>query len=516
MPPAHDYAHELMKADSSERDFAGWLARHYQAATVATILALVAIRLLCAAAAPLSADEALYWLWSKHLAGGYFDHPPVNPVLIRLGTTLFGDTEFGVRVVGVLLALPASFAVWRAGAILFDDERVGARAALYFNLTLVLAIGSLLATPDNPLVIATAFLLLALAKLYQTGRGAWWLAIGLAFGVGLLSKYTTVFFAVSILVWLLLAPSERKWLATPWPWLSGVIAIVVFSPTLIWNAQHHWASFLFHYHRRMTAHEWSSHYFADFFAAQIGMATPFVFVLGAMGLVGLWRGQGGTRSARVLVNAMVWPIVAYFTWHTLHDRVEGNWPEPIFVAFVIAAAVAVERIAWRGTWAAVANISRRLAVPVALAIAAAIYLQALFGLAPLGPTDPTAAKLGAGWRELAAQIDAIRQRVGAPVVLTTDYGYTGWLAFYLPSHPPVEQINGRLRYVSAPEPDPALFRGAMIYVCAVPCSDIASLQQRFRTVELLDTLPRSRRGVQIQEYQVYRLAGPVGPPLDPP
>src|SRR5215469_6039323 len=127
---------------------------------------------------PLSFDESLYWLWSKHIVGGYLDHPPVNPILIRIGTTLFGDTAFGVRVVGVLLALPASFAVWRAGAILFDDERVGARAALYFNLTLALAIGSILATPDNPLLIATACLLLALAKLYRTGRGAWWLAVG--------------------------------------------------------------------------------------------------------------------------------------------------------------------------------------------------------------------------------------------------------------------------------------------------------------------------------------------------
>jgi 4-amino-4-deoxy-L-arabinose transferase-like glycosyltransferase len=516
MPAARDDAHALVKTDSSERDFADLLARHYQAATVATILALVAIRLVCAAAAPLSADEALYWIWSKHIAGGYLDHPLVNPVLIRIGTTLFGDTAFGVRVVGVLLALPASFAVWRAGRILFDDDRVGARAALYFNLTLALAVGSILATPDNPLLIATACLLLALAKLYQTGRGAWWLAVGLAFGVGLLSKYTMVFFAVSILVWLLLVARERKWLATQWPWLSAVIAIVVFSPTLIWNAQHHWASFLFHYHRRMTGHEWSPHYFADFFAAQVGMATPFVFVLGAMGLIGMWRGQGGTPSARVLVNAMVWPTVVYFTWHTLHDRVEGNWPEPIFVAFVIAAAVAVERIAWRGAWATLANISRWLAVPVALAIAAAIYVQALFGVVPLGPADPTAAKLGAGWRELGAQIDAIRTRVGAPVVLTTDYGHTGWLAFYLPSHPPVEQINGRLRYVSAPEPDRALFRGPVIYVCSVRCGDIPMLQQRFRTVELLETLPRSRRGVPIQEYQVYRLADPIGPPLDPP
>ena len=134
--------------------------RRYETTVAVAIFVLVGVRLACAAFTPLSFDESLYWVWSKHIAGGYYDHPPINPILIRLGTTLFGNTEFGVRVFGVLLALPASFAVWRAGAILFDDERVGATAALYFNLTLVMAVGSVLATPDNPVVIATTFLLL--------------------------------------------------------------------------------------------------------------------------------------------------------------------------------------------------------------------------------------------------------------------------------------------------------------------------------------------------------------------
>lgn len=489
--------------------------RRYETTVIIAIVILVGVRLACAAFTPLSFDESLYWVWSKHVAGGYYDHPPVNPILIRLGTTLFGNTEFGVRVFGVLLALPASFAIWRAGAILFDDERVGATAALYFNLTLAMAVGSVLATPDNPVLIATTFLLLTLAKLQQTGRGAWWLAIGLAFGIGMLSKYTTIFFAVNILIWLLLVREQRKWLLTPWPWISGVIALAVFSPTLIWNAQHHWASVLYQYNR-LVVHEWSLRYLGEFFGAQIGMATPFVFVLGAMGLVGLSRGQGGSFSARVLINAMIWPILIYFVWHTFHGRVEGNWPEPIYVPFVIAAAVAVERIKWNGVWALVENVSQRLAVPVGLGIAAVIYVQGVFGIFPLGMADPTAAKLGAGWRELGAQLDDVRKRLGAPIVLTYDYGLASWLAFYLPSHPPVEQINLRMRYVNAPDPDPALFDGPIMYVCTVFCADIPALQKRFTSVELTDSLTRSRHGVRLQDYQVYRLSGPIGPPLDPP
>jgi 4-amino-4-deoxy-L-arabinose transferase-like glycosyltransferase len=494
---------------------AAFRERRYETAVAVTILVLVGVRLACAALTTLSFDEALYWVWSKHIAGGYYDHPPINPILIRLGTTLFGNTELGVRVFGVLLALPASWAVWRSGAILFDDERVGATAALYFNLTVVMAVGSAIATPDNAVVVTTTFLLLTLAKLYQTGRAAWWLAIGVAFGVGMLAKYTTIFFAVGILAWLVLVPELRKWLVTPWPWLSGLIALVVFSPTLIWNAQHHWASVLYQYNR-LVVHEWSLRYFGEFLATQIGMATPPIFVLGAMGLVALLRGHGGALGARVLINAMVWPIVVYFVWHTFHGRVEGNWPEPIFVAFVIVAAVAVERIQWTGGWASLASWSQRLAVPVGLGIAALIYAQAVFGVFPLGPTDPTAHILGAGWRQLGVQMDQERQRLGAPVVLTLDYGLASWLAFYMPSHPPVEQINGRMRYVNAPEPDPALFSGPIMYVCMVECGDIPALRRRFATVEPVGALTRTRHGVDLQDYLIYRMRGPIGPPLDPP
>ena len=80
----------------------------------------------------------------------------------------------------------------------------------------------------------------------------------------MLSKYTTIFFSVSILAWLLLVPEMRRWLLTPWPWLAGVIALIVFSPTLIWNAQHHWASVLYQYNR-LVVYEWSVRYFGEFF-----------------------------------------------------------------------------------------------------------------------------------------------------------------------------------------------------------------------------------------------------------
>src|SRR6202051_1016125 len=98
--------------------------------TALTLLTLVALRLIAAAWTPLTFDEAYYWMWSRHLAGGYYDHPPMGAFVLRLGTMIAGDTELGVRLVSILLALPMSWAVYRAAAILFGGEGVAATAAL--------------------------------------------------------------------------------------------------------------------------------------------------------------------------------------------------------------------------------------------------------------------------------------------------------------------------------------------------------------------------------------------------
>ena len=80
--------------------------------TVLIVLALVALRLVAAAFTPITFDEAYYWMWSKALAGGYYDHPPMVALVIRLGTLIAGDTELGVRLVSILLALPMSWAMY--------------------------------------------------------------------------------------------------------------------------------------------------------------------------------------------------------------------------------------------------------------------------------------------------------------------------------------------------------------------------------------------------------------------
>src|SRR5258708_13264912 len=93
-----------------------------------------------------------------------------------------GDTELGVRLVSILLALRMSWAVYRTAAILFGGVRVAATATMLLNVTLMAAVGTLIVTPDAPLLVASSFVLFCLAKVLATERGPWWPPVGAPLG----------------------------------------------------------------------------------------------------------------------------------------------------------------------------------------------------------------------------------------------------------------------------------------------------------------------------------------------
>jgi Dolichyl-phosphate-mannose-protein mannosyltransferase len=487
----------------------GRLARN----TSLTILALVALRLIAAAMTPITFDEAYYWMWSKHLAGGYYDHPPMVAFVIRAGTMIAGDTEFGVRLVSILLALPMSYAVWRAAEILFGGERVAATAAILLNVTLLAAVGTLIVTPDAPLLVASSFVLFFLAKVLETGRGAWWLAVGVAVGAALLSKYTALFFGLAILIWLVTVPSQRRWLITPWPYLGGLVALAIFAPVIIWNADHQWVSFIKQM-GRARIEDFRPAFIAELAPTQVAFATPLVFILGAMGLHALAFRKAGALPARVLVNAMFWTITVYFVWHSLHARVEANWFAPVYPAFAVAAAVAAHRVTWEPRLTRTVDVCLRWAQPVGIVMFVALIVQANTGILSGFRRDATVRSVGVGWRELAGEIEKVRARTGATCVLAPDYGTTGWLAFYLPRGTCVIQPTQRIRWVNMGEPEPAQLAGPLLYVDEVFPSPRPYVKETFGRVERVAELQRKRGPLVIETYAIDLLQAPKRDVLD--
>ena len=202
-----------------------------------------------------------------------------------------------MRFVSVAASVAASWAVWRSGVLLLGNERSGALACLFFNLTFMVAAESMAATPDALILAASAFVLFTMAKLDVTRDGRWWLAVGFAAGVALFSKYTAFFLCGGIGLWLIATPQGRPWFRTIWPYLGGVLALAFLVPNLMWNANHDWISFKFQFGRISKAEKRAWRFILEFVGEPVRIASPFILVLGAMSFA---RELRFVRAARPL------------------------------------------------------------------------------------------------------------------------------------------------------------------------------------------------------------------------
>jgi 4-amino-4-deoxy-L-arabinose transferase-like glycosyltransferase len=210
------------------------------------ILLATAVRLAMAHAIGLGVDESYMVAAGRTLRWGYFDHPPIAWWLSWGAAHLFGsEAPVVVRLPFVLLGAASTWMVARLGTDL-ADRRAGLWAALAFTCAPVLGFTSASwVLPDGPLDAALLAMALCLVRALRWGGWGWWLGSGLFAGLALMSKYTAVLTLAGALVYLLTQPGHRRWLARPQPWVAGLLALAVFSPVVLWNAEHGWASLAF-------------------------------------------------------------------------------------------------------------------------------------------------------------------------------------------------------------------------------------------------------------------------------
>jgi|tagenome__1003787_1003787.scaffolds.fasta_scaffold20988780_5 4-amino-4-deoxy-L-arabinose transferase-like glycosyltransferase len=473
--------------------------RALPAALAWLIAFLTLLRVITAACLPLSFDEAYFWLWSRHLAISYFEHPPLIALAIRAGTALLGDTSLGVRLIPLLASIAASFALWRAAVVIFEDHTSAWTACAFFNLTLMMASQGMGATPDVFVLMASAWLLWCVAELERTDYGWWWLVAVLALGVALLAKYTAFFLALSLAFWLIAAPRGRRWLASPWPYAAALLALTFLGPNLVWNQAHHWISFAYQF-GRIGAERRSSLHLLEFFASQLALASPIILVLALITLGRETRKQ--FQRPLGMSAALVWPGLLYFCLHSLHDRVQGNWPSFIYPGLAILAAAAV-----KNAQGPVMRWSGRLAVPVASLILAFSYLQTWTGLLPVGKVDPIARMTAVGFGPIAEKISALARSEHAAALVTTRYVNTGWLAFYVRPHLAVLQAAEEYRWTDVPAAGPKLLNSPLVYVTEHPERELRFVQRYFSRVIFSGCSPRMRSGVRVDNFCLYTLRG---------
>lgn len=479
---------------------------------VLLVCALTGLRLVVAAQSGLAEDEAYYRLWGLYPATGYYDHPPMIGWFVHLGQWIAGDTALGLRLLAVLSGILGSAALWRTGFLLYG-MRVAGYAVLFLNATLLVGVGSLIATPDAPSVLFWGLAVWALAELTSGRNPWWWLAIGLFAGLGLNAKYSVLFLGAGIVAFLVLVPEARRWWRSWQLWAGGLIALALVVPVVSWNADHEWASFVKQFGRAVPE-GWSSRYLPEFLGAVIGLLNPLIALLAGIGLVRVVRGAFRGEPAAGLLLWTSLPFFVYLLAHSLHSRVQGNWPAPLFPALALMAAiVAADPPAFAArVWRALAG----TAIVLGLAVSLLVYWHAVTPLTgAFARKDPTFQTRG--WDEIREEVAALAGAHDARWIATYGYGLSAQLAFQLDREWPVEQLTERIRYAMRPDPDPVvLSQPALFIVEERRDPGLAALSTRFAKVARVAELTRRVKGVPLETLVVYAVSDPRRPgPLDP-
>src|SRR5579859_6003854 len=202
-------------------------AAAWQWAVVATFVVTFA-RLAAMRLSPLQlyADEAQYWLWSRHLAFGYFTKPPLIAWLIR-ATTLGGDAEPFVRMSSPLLHGAAALFLFRAARRLYDPLTALLSALLYLMMPAV-QLGAFVMSTDTPLVACLSAALWAYVALLQADKRAqlaWAAGLGAALGLAFLAKYAALYALIGIAAHLIASRQAR----TAWTPATAALALGAFA-----------------------------------------------------------------------------------------------------------------------------------------------------------------------------------------------------------------------------------------------------------------------------------------------
>ena len=362
--------------------------------------------------------------------------------LIWLGTAIFGDTEFGVRI-GAFICGLITMGYLYALARNLHDKSTGMRAVLLLAILPFGFVPGMLMTADAPLMAAWAATLYYMERvLLANGNNRAWLGVGIAFGLGILSKYTLGLLGPAALLFVILDPASRRWLRRPQPYLAAVLALLMFSPVIIWNMDNNWASIMFQSNRVRGGGE-------DEFAAHL-LFLHLMVLLTPVGLLAaimaVWPGAERDYSAyarrrRLFVRVFAGVPLAVFFVLSISESQRFHWTGPAWLALL-------PTMAWlMGQAGDFSTLARRVKMAWKPTIAVCIFLYAFvlhYVVVGIPGIPYNVLSEHYFWREATREIEQVvtevRQRTGQEpmVVGMSKWSIAAALSFYNRSGKPME------------------------------------------------------------------------------
>lgn len=263
-------------------------------------------------------DEAYYWVYSHYLDWGYFDHPPMIALMVRIGYAVFHN-ELGVRLLAALM---------NTGTLLLIEQLLRRQKpflfyAIAFSLA-ALQLGGFMAVPDTPLIFFTALFFVYFKKFSENKSFTNTLLLGLVTALLLYSKYHGVLIVFFVLL------SDRKLFIRYQTYLAGIVALVLFAPHLWWQYQHEWISVRYHLFES-NVNPYKLSHTLDYITGQLLLPGPIAgFVL--LPAAFFCRIHNSTEKALKFTLA---GIYLFFFLSTFKGKVEANWTSPVLVPLVV-------------------------------------------------------------------------------------------------------------------------------------------------------------------------------------
>jgi len=289
------------------------------------------LRLFCIGSNKLLVEEAYYWNYANHLDFSYLDHPPMVAVLIKLSTSLLGNHEYSVRITSMMCWIVTSLFSFKLANLI--RHGTGLYAVMFLSVLPFFFLQSLAITPDMPLMACWSASLYYLYRALTRNEANAWYSVGIWIGLGLLSKYTLVLLGPATLIYMCIVPKARLWFKRKEPYLCALIAVLLFTPVIYWNATHEWASFLFQGARRFSSdYSFSLPIF-------IGLFLFFFMPLGVWSLWELCKKNSDLNqeidldSKRFFQVFTLFPLL-FFGWFSIKHSIRFDWIGPIALAII--------------------------------------------------------------------------------------------------------------------------------------------------------------------------------------
>ena len=429
---------------------------------VSVLILLSIYKLIYASQIGLVPDEAYYWEWSRHLDLSFYDQGPGVALYIRLFTSIFGDTNFALKFAAIFATFLTTVTIYYTGFSLGLKSKQLVWVLVFASLIPGFFGGSILIMHDSALLLAWSFALLSTVRYLKTKNPIYIYLLFISLGYGALSKHTMVFFAVALVIWILITPSEYKLLGSVHFWLGILLALVIISPVLYWNYVNDWENVDAIINLRSSGGANFSKVTTGIYLISQALSLSPLWFLGGflLLLIGFTSrysslgdnnlfdklksflflsGEFPNNAWKMLsLNAMILPL--FFLLMSFKKDIQANWVFASYLSLILFFAKFMEE---PGKYAAFFRYTMIIGlIPAVLLDVISFYSIPISKLVPMLDPHYIIGYRQDGFKEIAERVEELRQKKDPSAeMIANRYQDAAILSWYLPNQPTVVSIN---------------------------------------------------------------------------